>query len=86
MDPVTLGLASQIDLDFEVNRANKEKPAPADTGATLLPAAETTARKEAEVAAAAAEAEKKPGGSDLDVSAVFAKLKQLGGKAEKEEE
>ena len=87
MDPVTLGLCSQLDLDFEVNRANKEKPAPADTGATLLPAAETTAKKEAEVAAAAAaEAEKKPGGSDLDVSAVFAKLKQLGGKGEKEEE
>ena len=52
MDPVTLGLCSQTDLDFEVNRANKEKPAPVDTGATLLPAAETTARKEAEVAAA----------------------------------
>ena len=61
MDPVTLGLCSQIDLDFEVNRANKEKPAPADTGATLLPAAETTARKEAEVAAAAAEAEQQAG-------------------------
>ena len=87
MDPVTLGLATQTDLDFEVNRANKEKPAPLDTGATLLPAAETTAKKEAEVAAAqAAEAEKKPGGSDLDVSAVFAKLKQLGGKGDKEEE
>src|SRR5215831_16257854 len=87
MDPVTLGLASQIDLDLEVQRANKEKPSPADTGATLLPAAETTAKKEAEVAAAqAAEAEKKPGGSDLDVSAVFAKLKQLGGKGEKDEE
>jgi len=86
MDPVTLGLATQTDLDFEVNRANKEKPAPVDTGATLLPAAETTARKEAEVAAAAAEAENKPGGSDLNVSAVFAKLKQLGGKGDKEEE
>ena len=86
MDPVTLGLATQTDLDFEVNRANKEKPAPVDTGATLLPAAETTARKEAEVAAAAAEAENKPGGSDLNVSAVFAKLKQLGGKGEKEDE
>jgi len=36
MDPVTLGLATQTDLDFEVNRANKEKPAPVDTGATLL--------------------------------------------------
>jgi hypothetical protein len=86
MDPVTLGLATQTDLDFEVNRANKEKPAPADTGATLLPASETTARKEAEVAAAAAEAENKPGGSDLNVSAIFAKLKQLGGKNEKEDE
>ena len=82
MDPVTLGLCSQINLDFEVNRANKEKPAPVDTGATLLPAAETTAKKEAEVAAAA-EAQQKPGG-DLDVSAVFAKLKQLGGKGEKD--
>jgi hypothetical protein len=84
MDPVTLGLATQTDLDFEVNRANKEKPLAADSGATLLPAAETTARKEAEVAAAAAEAENKPGG-DLDVGAVFAKLKQLGGKGGGEE-
>jgi hypothetical protein len=81
MDPVTLGLCSQTDLDFEVNRANKEKPAPVEAaGATLLPAAETTARKEAE-AAAAAEADEQKGG-DLNVSAVFAKLKQLGGKSE----
>jgi hypothetical protein len=88
MDPVTLGLASQTDLDLEVQRANKEKPAPVDTGATLLPAAETTARKEAEVAAAAAaasgESVKTPG--ELDVGAVFAKLKQLGGKGDKEGE
>ncbi|MFN3657542.1 MAG: DUF1013 domain-containing protein [Pseudolabrys sp.] len=85
LDPVTLGLCSQIDLDLEVQRANKEKPAPAETGATLLPAAETTAKKEAEEAAVAmAEAEKKPG--ELDVSAVFAKLKQLGGKGKEEDE
>ena len=83
MDPVTLGLASQIDLDLEVQRANKEKPAPVDTGATLLPAAETTARKEAEEAAMAEEAQQRPGG-DLDVSAVFAKLKQIGGKGDEE--
>src|SRR5713226_3758341 len=44
MDPVTLGLCSQIDLDFEVNRANKEKPAEPETGATLLPAEITTMR------------------------------------------
>jgi uncharacterized protein len=81
MDPVTLGLATQTDLDREVNRANKEKPVPTTSaGATLLPAAETTARKEAE--AAAAQADRKP--EDVDVGAVFAKLKQLG-KTEKSE-
>jgi hypothetical protein len=43
MDPVTLGLCSQIDLDFEVNRAAKEKPAAAeDHGQTLVPASVTT--------------------------------------------
>ena len=84
MDPVTLGLTSQIELDMEVGRANKEKPLPAASGATLLPAAETT-RKEAEVAAAAAEEKEKAGG-DMDVSAVFAKLKQIGGKNERDED
>ena len=81
LDPVTLGLCSQLDLDLEVQRANKEKPAPVDTGATLLPAAETTAKKEAEETAAAEAADQRPGG-DLDVNAVFAKLKQLGGKSD----
>ena len=82
MDPVTLGLATQTDLDMEVQRANKEKPLPADSGATLLPAAETTARKETEeTAEAMSPAEEKRKG-DLDVSAVLAKLKQLGGKPE----
>jgi hypothetical protein len=86
LDPVTLGLTTQLELDYEVNRANKEKPAPAQAGgATLLPASETTAKKEPEPAAAAsAEAEKKSTG-DLDVSAVFAKLKQIGGKDNKGE-
>ncbi len=65
LDPVTLGLCSQIDLDFEVNRASKDKPeAPVDTGPTLLKAEDTTGEK----------ADKD---GDLDVSAVFAKLKQL---------
>jgi hypothetical protein len=78
MDPVTLGLCSQLELDMEVNRANKEKPPQQAAGATLLSAAETTARREAKEAEAAAEAEARPGG-DIDVSAVFAKLKQIGG-------
>lgn len=43
MDPVTLGLCSQIDLDFEVNRAAKDKPAVVeDHGQTLVPASVTT--------------------------------------------
>src|SRR6187399_2138926 len=74
MDPVTLGLCSQLELDFEVNRANKEKPVAQASGATLLPASETTRKDEAPVTAGG-EPEKKQG--DLDVSAVFAKLKQL---------
>ena len=75
MDPVTLGLCSQIDLDLEVQRASKEKPVVEGTAATLLPASETTARREPEPQ------EKKPG-DELNVDAVFAKLKQLGGKGE----
>src|SRR4051812_26029517 len=44
MDPVTLGLCSQIDLDFEVERASRTStsPTPVPTGSTLLPASETT--------------------------------------------
>src|SRR5947199_3247592 len=73
LDPVTLGLCSQIDLDLEVHRASKEKPVEVEAhGATLLPASETTARREPE------REEKKPA-DELNVDAVFAKLKQLGG-------
>ena len=79
LDPVTLGLCSQIDLDLEVQRAAKEKPIESETdrGSTLLPAEVTTAPTQPEAPAAAAK--DKPS-EELDVSAVFAKLKQLGGK------
>jgi uncharacterized protein len=79
LDPVTLGLCSQIDLDFEVQRASKEKPAPTDSGVTLLPAAVTTAPQVEEIEETPAAAKEK---DDLNVNAVFAKLKQLGGKSE----
>ena len=80
LDPVTLGLCSQIDLDTEVQKAAKEKPVPIEAqGATLLPASVTTAPKEEPEPAEPAPA-KKP--DELDVNAVFAKLKQLGGKGE----
>jgi hypothetical protein len=77
MDPVTLGLCSQIDLDLEVHRAAKEKPV--DIGAqgpTLLPASETTVKPREPEAAEKAPSE------ELNVDAVFAKLKQIGGKNE----
>src|SRR5215472_17015955 len=77
MDPVTLGLCAQIDLDLEVHRGAKEKPVDVEAqGATLLPASETTIRREPEP-----EEKKKPA-DELNVDAVFAKLKQLGGKSE----
>ncbi|MFM8701615.1 MAG: DUF1013 domain-containing protein [Hyphomicrobiales bacterium] len=45
MDPVTLGLCSQVDLDFEVSRAAKDRPNLMEEGGqTLLPAQVTTAR------------------------------------------
>jgi hypothetical protein len=79
LDPVTLGLSSQIDLDLEVQRAAKEKPAPAEAqGATLLPAAVTTAPKEEPEEPAVPEKKS----AELNVEAVFAKLKQIGGKNE----
>ena len=79
LDPVTLGLCSQIELDMEVRRAAKEKPAEAEQGVTLLPADVTTSREPT------AEESARPGG-ELDVQAVFAKLKQIGGKSESEPE
>ncbi len=75
LDPVTLGLCSQIDLDLEVSRAAKEKPLPAEQAVTLLPADVTTA-----ASAEATEEEEKTPAEELDVEAVFAKLKKIGGK------
>src|SRR6476619_8510495 len=78
IDPVTLGLCSQIELDFEVARAAKEKPIDAAYGgATLLPASETT-RTEPELAPTEKQQD------DLNVDAVFAKLKTIGGKKDEE--
>jgi len=70
MDPVTLGLCSQIDLDIEVQRASASRPAAAPTGDTLLPAAVTERLSPA--------SEKPKSDEDeLDADAVFAKLTAL---------
>jgi hypothetical protein len=85
LDPVTLGLCSQIDLDFEVQRASKEKPAPVESGVTLLPAAVTTAPPAPSEPAAPTAAQEKVKEKD-EVDAVFAKLKQLGGRSEERDD
>jgi len=75
MDPVTLGLCSQIDLDFEVQRAAKDRPQvqPAEAGSTLLPAEVTTAPEPF----TAPEPRRPAQEEKIDVDSVFAKLKQL---------
>ena len=87
MDPVTLGLCSQIDLDLEVKRASKDAPAQAELneGTTLMTAEEALAR------ATARQSSDGEGGFDgdhsghsasqreeeLDADSVFAKLKSI---------
>jgi hypothetical protein len=84
LDPVTLGLCSQTDLDREVFRAAKEKPVePEGDRTTLLPASVTTAPVQPEPEPTPASEKAK---EDLNVNAVFAKLKQLGGKSEDRDE
>lgn len=81
MDPVTLGLASQIDLDFEVQRAAKDKPQqpqPAEGGQTLLPAELSVAPIAAPEPFRASDEPRRPAQEEkIDVDSVFAKLKQL---------
>jgi hypothetical protein len=75
MDPVTLGLASQIELDMEVEKAAKSlPPAPVgEDGTTLLPTEETTAP--------VPEAE-----PEIDAAAVFAKLSSMNRKTDEDED
>lgn len=81
VDPVSLGLSSQIDLDFEVARAAKDRPAAlaAETGSTLLSAEETTAPEPAPASQPFADMSKPKREEEaaIDVDSVFAKLKQM---------
>jgi len=79
MDPVTLGLCSQIDLDLEVQRASRGQPAPAPTGDTLLPAAMTETLDLSTGRSSRDE-------DELDADAVFAKLSSLKSKTPDEDE
>jgi hypothetical protein len=78
IDPVTLGLTSQIELDLEVQRASRGREQAQPAGETLLPAS-LTERLVPET--------EKPKGEEeeLDADAVFAKLSALKSKDNSEE-
>jgi hypothetical protein len=85
MDPVTLGLCSQIDLDLEVKRASKgtAQPDEADNGTMLLTAEEALASAERRAAALGSlglsgeDSRRAEHDEELDAESVFAKLKSL---------
>ena len=84
LDPVTLGLCSQIDLDFEVQRASKDRPAVApDQGPTLVPAEQTTQpyyyepTSHEDVFGSSPKKEEAEEEEEIDVESVFGKLKDL---------
>lgn len=80
MDPVTLGLCSQIDLDFEVQRAAKDRPAVVeDHGQTLVPAEITTKPepKSHHDVFGTSSTPVREEEEEIDVESVFGKLKGL---------
>ena len=84
-DPVALGLCTQIELDFEVGRAAKDKPKVEHVASqTLLPAEVTAPRRTIQPSALTQEdvfgkaAKPADGGEEaIDVASVFAKLKDV---------
>ena len=78
MDPVTLGLCSQIDLDLEVEKASRGLPRPEqDEEERLLAAAQTQDYQDGRSGADSEE---------LDAAAVFAKLSSMRNAPKEDEE
>jgi hypothetical protein len=83
MDPVTLGLCSQIDLDVEVKRASKgtAQPDEADEGTMLLTAEEALATAGGRTGTTdmqpSDESRRPEQDEDIDADSVFSKLKSL---------
>lgn len=76
MDPVTLGLCSQIDLDIEVDRAARNRPIEPESGDTLLPASATENL----------DFNQRDDSDELDADKVFAKLSSMKSAPEDEED
>ena len=79
MDPVTLGLCSQIELDMEVERASRGVPAGAEAapGPTLAPIDETTSDAAIEAALRSGPRRQEREEEEIDPDAVFSRLKSL---------
>jgi hypothetical protein len=82
MDPVTLGLCTQIDLDLEVKRAAKGGPAEdeVDNGTMLMSAEEAMATANGRTGATQAfenENRRLEANEEINADSVFAKLKSL---------
>jgi uncharacterized protein len=77
LDPVTLGLCSQLDLDLEVTKAARNappRPESVEEGQSLLPT-EVTTGEENEPFADFGRRDARPQEDAIDVDSVFAKLK-----------
>jgi hypothetical protein len=75
-DPVTLGLCSQLELDFEVRKAARTAPEPAEVeGQRLLSAEETTALRARDQEDEADQ--RRTEDRELNAESVFARLKSL---------
>ena len=88
MDPVTLGLCSQIDLDFEVQRAAKDRPHRSRRTAarpSCPPRSRPRRSRRARAFRRRAPPARPEREADIDVDSVFAKLKQLKRPQEDEE-
>lgn len=81
VDPVSLGLCSQLDLDFEVNRAAKDRRVVEEEPDQTLVPSEVTTREDAGEPQSAVFAggykEKPPAEPAPDIDSVFGKLKDL---------
>ncbi len=88
MDPVTLGLSSQIELDIEVEKAAKNAPKPieGEEPQTLMPVDETTSEEAIAAAFAKPAPKTREEEEAVDADAVFANFKSSGDSDEDEDE
>jgi hypothetical protein len=88
MDPVTLGLTSQLELDLEVEKAAKSMPLreAGDPGASTLLSVDDTVNTSTLDEFGDYGSGSRNNGDDLDADKVFAKLKSLKGPEPEEDE